>query len=99
MIATCPHLADLRDVSPPRDVCEDCVEIGGTWKNLRQCLTCGRTACCDSSPNTHATRHHEATGDPIVRSLTSGETWIWCYVCREVMERDADGAWQRTWPE
>jgi uncharacterized UBP type Zn finger protein len=64
----CEHVSELSDVAPPRDVSESCVEIGATWVQLRQCLACGRTRCCDNSPNTHATRHWRATGHPMIRT-------------------------------
>ena len=37
-------------------------------------------ACCDSSPNRHATKHFEATGHPLMQSYEPGEDWWWCYV-------------------
>jgi hypothetical protein len=42
-------------------------------------MTCGHVGCCDSSKNRHASRHHTATGDPIIKSLERGEDWAWCY--------------------
>src|SRR5438876_1179000 len=73
MQATCAHLAQIRDVGPGRDVCESCIEIGGTWVHLRLCLICGRTGCCDSSPNRHASRHAHDEGHPIAKSLEPAE--------------------------
>jgi uncharacterized UBP type Zn finger protein len=46
---------------------------------LRECLTCGHVACCDSSPNRHATKHFEQSQHPIMTSVEPGETWVWCY--------------------
>ena len=43
------------------------------------CLACGNVGCCDSSPGTHAYRHFEATGHPVMRSVEPGEDWRWCY--------------------
>ena len=43
------------------------------------CLECGKVGCCDNSPNRHATKHNQATGHPIIRSLEPGEDWYWCY--------------------
>ena len=57
---------------PARSACEACAAIGGTWLNLRQCLICGRTGCCDSSPNRHASAHFEESGHPLMRSLEAG---------------------------
>ena len=50
------------------------------------CLTCGHIGCCDSSKNKHATKHHAATGHPLVRSAERGEDWMWCYVDRAMIE-------------
>jgi uncharacterized UBP type Zn finger protein len=47
--------------------------------HLRECLTCGHVACCDSSPNRHATAHADGSGHPIIRSFEPGEDWRWCY--------------------
>jgi len=76
----CTHLRQLRPVTPSGDVCEDCVLIGDEWVHLRECMTCGRVGCCDSSKNRHATRHFHATQHPIIKSLEPGEDWGWCYV-------------------
>jgi uncharacterized UBP type Zn finger protein len=76
----CSHLDQIRDVTPSAEGCEDCLRIGSWWVHLRLCLTCGHVACCDSSPNQHASKHAAATGHPIVRSLEPGEDWMWCYI-------------------
>lgn len=77
----CEHLAQtkIRSVKRPGAGCEDCLKIGGRWVHLRECLTCGHVACCDSSPNKHATAHWHATKHPIVSSAEPGERWAWCY--------------------
>jgi uncharacterized UBP type Zn finger protein len=59
--------------------CEDCLKIGGRWVHLRMCVACGHVGCCDSSPNTHATKHNQATGHPVVASFEPGEAWMYCY--------------------
>ena len=79
---TCPHLEEIQPVGDAASVCEDCVAVAGRWVHLRQCLTCGGTRCCDSSPNTHATLHHADTGHPVIRSAMPGQDWLWCYECR-----------------
>jgi monovalent cation/hydrogen antiporter len=82
-IAACDHLlAAPRDAaSDVEGVCEDCVRDGFTnWVHLRKCLTCGHTACCDSSPRRHATAHYEGVGHPVMRSVEPGEEWRWCFV-------------------
>jgi uncharacterized UBP type Zn finger protein len=80
--APCDHLgeAPIRHVKRPAPGCVDCLKIGGQWVHLRECLTCGHVACCDSSPNRHATKHYHATKHPIVTSVEVGEDWTWCYV-------------------
>ena len=93
MNATCPHVGQLGDVPDGLDYCEVCVEQGGTWVHLRQCLVCGLTACCDSSPNQHASRHARAVQHPVMRSLEEGEDWSWCFGCEKTLRRRADGSW------
>lgn len=44
------------------------------------CLTCGHVGCCDSSKNKHATKHFKETGHPVMKSVTPGEEFTWCYV-------------------
>ena len=78
--SSCEHYEPVIRVGPPLDACADCLEIGGSWVHLRQCLACGRTSCCNQSPNRHATAHAHATSHPIIRSLEPGEEWSWCYV-------------------
>ena len=51
--------------------------------NLRRCLTCDHRGCCDDSENQHATRHHQATGHPVMTSAEPGETWRWCFIDQE----------------
>jgi uncharacterized UBP type Zn finger protein len=76
----CTHLDSVRDVTPSATGCEDCLRIGGYWVHLRMCMTCGHVACCDSSPNKHASRHARGTDHPLARSIEPGENWMWCYV-------------------
>jgi hypothetical protein len=75
----CEHFEPAIRVDAPLAVCSDCVEIGAEWVHLRQCLTCGRTGCCDMSPNRHATAHFHATGHPMIRSAQPDDDWSWCY--------------------
>ncbi len=79
MTPSCEHLKADGRVGPPLAVCSSCIETGGTWVHLRQCLTCGRTGCCDQSPSRHATAHFHETGHPVIRSAEPGEAWWWCY--------------------
>jgi len=78
---SCTHRDQIRDVAPSTlEGCEDCLRDGGQWLHLRMCLACGHVACCDSSPNRHASAHFGSSGHPIVRSFEPGEDWRWCYV-------------------
>lgn len=77
----CEHVELIQDVRPSSpDSCLQCVEMGDTWVNLRVCLICGQVGCCDNSKNTHATKHHYATGHSIIQSYQPGEGWRYCYV-------------------
>lgn len=76
----CSHLDHIRDVTPSDDGCLDCLSVGDTWMHLRECLECGYVGCCDSSKNTHATKHFHASGHPIIASFEPGENWRWCYI-------------------
>ncbi|MEA2375411.1 MAG: hypothetical protein QOD53_1874 [Thermoleophilaceae bacterium] len=80
-MTTCTHLDQVQFVEPPDDIagCAQCLATGDVWVHLRMCMTCGEIACCDDSPNRHATAHHKATGHPIIRSAQPGEEWSWCY--------------------
>lgn len=75
----CAHLTTIQPVLPSARGCEECLRTGDAWVHLRICLYCGHVGCCDSSPNRHATLHHEATQHPIIKSLEPGEDWAWCY--------------------
>lgn len=76
----CTHLDHIHVVESSTGGCEDCLAAGDSWVHLRMCMECGRVGCCDSSKNTHATKHFQATGHPIMRSIQPGEDWKWCYV-------------------
>jgi len=79
MTPPCVHFEADVQVDPPLDVCSTCIEMGATWVHLRQCLQCGRTSCCDNSPNRHATAHFHETGHPMIRSAQPEDDWRWCY--------------------
>ena len=76
----CSHLAQLQVVKPNSEGCEQCIELGDTWVNLRLCMTCGQIGCCDDSKNQHASKHHHVSGHPIIMSYQPNEEWMWCYV-------------------
>jgi len=79
MTQGCEHFETGVEVERPLDVCTTCVQIGAAWVHLRQCLNCGRTSCCDNSPNRHATAHFHETTHPMIRSAEPEEDWRWCY--------------------
>jgi hypothetical protein len=81
MADSCAHLEEISFTAPPDGGagCEDCLRIGARWVHLRMCASCGHIGCCDSSPNRHATAHHNETGHPVIRSAEPGEDWFWCY--------------------
>ena len=76
----CTHLAEIQEVAPSADGCEDCLKIGDEWIHLRLCKSCGHVGCCDSSKNKHATKHFQQTLHPIIESFEAGEEWGYCYV-------------------
>ena len=77
---TCAHIRGVTTIKQPhKRVCEDCIAIGARWVHLRTCQECGRTVCCDSSPNQHATKHARATHHPVIASAEPGEQWLYCY--------------------
>jgi len=60
--------------------CLQCLDEGLQWVSLRQCLSCGNVACCDSSIGKHATEHFQQTQHPVMESAEDGEDWRWCFV-------------------
>ncbi|MGH3498894.1 MAG: Na+/H+ antiporter [Nocardioidaceae bacterium] len=86
-LVTPPHHSGCDDLHKyervPRpgtpDGCEECLRDGTEWVHLRLCMVCGHVGCCDSSPQTHATRHWQAVGHPVMRSFETGEAWRWCF--------------------
>ncbi|MGV3589985.1 MAG: UBP-type zinc finger domain-containing protein [Adhaeribacter sp.] len=77
---TCIHLPQDQEIKKPAAYqCDECVATGSTWVHLRTCQTCGKTHCCDSSPNKHATKHYHRTSHPVVTSAEPRESWAWCY--------------------
>jgi Na+/H+ antiporter len=78
----CDHLQKVRPPVEPDTPgeCGDCLREGTAWVHLRMCVTCGHIGCCDSSPQRHASVHHEHTDHPVMRSAEAGEDWRWCFV-------------------
>ena len=87
----CEHFSEIRSVTPSADGCKDCLKIGGTWVHLRLCMSCGHVGCCDSSPNTHATKHFHAAKHPIIKSFEKGEEWAYCYIDNRFYENLPSG--------
>lgn len=76
----CTHYSFARtDVPRTPEGCRECLRIGSSWVHLRLCLTCGEVACCNESPNRHASKHAAKEGHPLARSFEPGEDWVWCY--------------------
>jgi uncharacterized UBP type Zn finger protein len=80
MAKECTHLDQVRDVTPSAEGCEECLEMGDSWVELRMCMICGHVGCCDASKNKHATQHFHETNHPIIQSFEPGQDWAWCYV-------------------
>jgi uncharacterized UBP type Zn finger protein len=80
--AVCSHLDRIAVTELPGSIagCEECLAIGSGWVHLRMCMSCGKIACCDSSPHRHAAAHAREAAHPIIRSAEPGEEWSWCYV-------------------
>ncbi len=78
----CDHLALVRPPVEPDTPgeCGDCLREGTAWVHLRMCVVCGHIACCDSSPQRHASAHFEESGHEVMRSAEAGEDWRWCFV-------------------
>jgi uncharacterized UBP type Zn finger protein len=82
-VAPCEHYAGLQQVTPRSNGCEGCLAIGANWTELRVCLTCGHVGCCEDSEHTHALKHFQSTGHPVLVPFERGEDWAWCYVHRK----------------
>jgi uncharacterized UBP type Zn finger protein len=85
-MALCTHRSQIRDVKPRTEGCEECLQTGDRWVQLRLCMSCGHVGCCDSSKNKHATAHFRGTKHPIIRTLQPGERWMWCYVDEAMLD-------------
>ena len=80
MAEPCVHIRAVGTVKGPvRRECDDCIKIGARWVHLRTCQECGKTSCCDDSPNRHATKHFRASAHPVIASAEPGERWLFCY--------------------
>ena len=86
MTEACEHVSQVRQVTPRAGGCEECIELGATWNELRVCLSCGHVGCCEDSKHAHALQHFNTTGHPMIASFERGETWSWCYVHRRYVD-------------
>lgn len=88
----CTHTDQIQDVEPSAQGCQECLETGDEWVELRMCLVCGHVGCCDSSPNQHASKHFQATGHPLIEAVGSGKDWRWCYLDEVYLEPGSGAA-------
>ena len=86
MTDRCEHFATIADVAPRTRGCEECMALGAEWNELRVCLACGHVGCCEDSEHAHALAHFNATGHPMIASLSRAESWGWCYVHRRYFD-------------
>ncbi len=86
----CIHVDQAQLLMREADRCDDCPPEG-FWPALRLCLTCGHVGCCDTSVRKHARGHFEATGHPLMRSISRDEAWGWCYVDEATFDERALG--------
>lgn len=82
----CQHLVDMGMPRPRTRGCQECLEHGGVWVNLRVCADCGHVGCCDDSEDRHATAHFEQTGHPVIRSGEPDQHWAWCFADEQSAE-------------
>ena len=78
----CGHLFMIAVPPAPADAptaCQACLDEGTTWVELRRCLVCGQTNCCESSPRRHTLSHFEKTGHPVMANQSGGPAWGWCF--------------------
>jgi len=76
----CAHIGAIKTVKhAKRRECEECVKLRAQWVHLRTCQECGRTLCCDDSPNRHASKHAHESSHPVIASAEPGEHWLYCY--------------------
>ncbi len=76
----CTHQNEMKVTEPKTEGCEECLKSGDTWVSLRMCLSCGHVGCCNDSKNKHASKHYLITNHPLMKSVTPGEEFTWCYV-------------------
>ena len=78
----CEHLREVRPPVEP-DTPGECATACARARPGCTCgcaSVCGHIACCDSSPERHASAHYRETGHEVMRSAEPGENWRWCFV-------------------
>jgi len=79
-MATCEHFEQATALTTDVRECAECVAIDSGWVHLRLCLVCGNVGCCDSSPNTHASKHFHSSDHAVMRSIEPGDDWGYCFI-------------------
>ena len=87
----CQHAETMQPVGEPKDVCEACVVEGTKWVHLRECLVCGQTLCCDNSPRRHMRGHWQGVGHAVMKGVSAGDDWTWCFPHDAPIREAADG--------
>ncbi|RZJ76043.1 MAG: hypothetical protein EOO45_03665 [Flavobacterium sp.] len=83
----CSHISAVKTIKTQKEhVCEQCIIEGTQWVHIRTCQTCGKTLCCDSSPERHMSHHCRKEDHPVVISSEPNERWFYCYVDDEMAE-------------
>lgn len=90
MSTACIHQDQMEVTETDIAVCQQCVDDGGTWVQLRLCMKCGLVACCDDSPARHSRAHYEDEHHPVIQSLQPGADWQYCYI-DEILVREPLG--------
>jgi uncharacterized UBP type Zn finger protein len=85
-MSECNHKNSILIKTTTKTECVACVVVGDTWVNLRLCTECGHVGCCEASKNKHALMHYRASGHPVVRSITGGQDWFYCYADQVYVE-------------
>jgi hypothetical protein len=83
----CIHIGAVKELKLAKEkVCEECIKMGTDWVHLRTCQSCGKTLCCDSSPEQHMSHHCRSTGHAVVISSEPEERWMYCYIDDEMAD-------------
>ncbi len=74
-LTTCDHVKQIKITAKPDEVkgCDECLQMGGSWVEVRMCLTCGHVGCCDSSKHQHARKHYKTTQHRLSNPSSQGK--------------------------